>query len=81
MEKQQADKLIVEYLPKIYGFAMKKAFSFAEAEELTSDIVAEVYHSLLSANEIINLDGYIWRISGYVYSKFVSSKKKREGIL
>jgi len=25
MEKQQADKLIVEYLPKIYGFAMKKA--------------------------------------------------------
>jgi len=80
MEKQQADKLIVEYLPKIYGFAMKKAFSFAEAEELTSEIVAEVYHSLLSANEIINIDGYIWRISGYVYSKFVSSKKKREGI-
>ena len=80
MNKQQADELIVAYLPKIYGFAMKKAFSFAEAEELSSDIVTEIYLSLLSAREIYNLDGYVWRICEHVYSKFVSSKKKREGI-
>jgi len=80
MNKQQADQLIVKYLPKIYGFAMKKAFSYEEAEELSSDIVAEVYLSLLSAKEIYNTDGYIWRISEHVYSKFVSSKKKHEGI-
>ena len=80
MNKQQADQLIVKYLPKIYGFAMKKAFSYEEAEELSSDIVTEVYLSLLSAKEIYNTDGYIWRISEHVYSKFVSSKKKHEGI-
>ena len=80
MNKQQADQLILKYLPKIYGFAMKKAFSYEEAEELSSDIVAEVYLSLLSATEIYNIDGYIWRISEHVYSKFVSSKKKHEGI-
>ena len=80
MNKQQADQLIVEYLPKIYGFAMKKAFSYEEAEELSSDIVAEVYLSLLSAKEIYNTDGYVWRISEHVYAKFVSSKKKQEGI-
>jgi RNA polymerase sigma factor (sigma-70 family) len=80
MDKQQADKLIVEYLPKIYGFAMKKAFSYQEAEELSSDIVEEVYLSFLSAKEIINTDGYVWRISEHVYAKFVSSKKKRAGI-
>lgn len=80
MNKQQADKLIVEYLPKIYGFAMKRAFSFDEAEELCSDIVEEVYRSFLLAKEILNPDGYVWRISEHVYSKFVSSKKKHEGI-
>ncbi len=80
MDKQQADKWIVEYLPKIYGFAMKKAFSYQEAEELSSDIVTEVYLSFLSAKEIVNLDGYVWRISEHVYAKFVSSKKKRAGI-
>ena len=80
MKKQQADKLIVEYLPKIYGFAVKKTFSYREAEELSSDIMEEVYLSMLSAGEIFNLDGYVWRISEHVYSKFVSSKKKMEGI-
>ena len=80
MKKQKADELIVKYLPKIYGFAMKKAFSFDEAEELSSDIVAEVYRSFLSAKEILNTDGYVWRISEHVYSKFVSSRKRREGI-
>lgn len=80
MNKQQADELIIKYLPKIYGFAMKKAFSFDEAEELSSDIVTEVYLSLLSAKEIINIDGYIWRISEHVYSKFVASNKKQAGI-
>ena len=80
MNKQQADELIVQYLPKIYSFAMKKSFSYQEAEELSSDIVAEVYLSMLSAKEIVNIDGYVWRISEHVYSKFVSSKKKREGI-
>ncbi len=80
MNKHQVDKLIVEYLPKIYGFAIKRAFTYEEAEELSSDIVAEVYLSLLSAKEIINMDGYVWRISEHVYSKFVSHKKNREGI-
>ena len=80
MNKQEADKVIVEYLPKIYGFAIKKAFTYAEAEELSSDIVSEVYLSLLSAKEILNMDGYIWRISEHVYSKFVSHRKNREGI-
>ncbi len=80
MEKQKADAIIVQYLPKIYGFAMKKAFCYQEAEELCSDIVEEVYLSLLSAKEIYNLEGYVWRISEHVYSKFVASKKKQIGI-
>ncbi len=80
MDKQTADKLITEYLPKIYGFAMKKAFSYGEAEELCADIVSEVYSSLRKAKEIENLEGYIWRISQHAYAKFLSGKKRNEGI-
>ena len=80
MEKQKADAIIIEYLPKIYGFAIKKSFLYQEAEELCSDIVEEVYLSLLAAEEIYNVEGYVWRISQHVYSKFVSSKKKQCGI-
>lgn len=80
MDKQKADTIITEYLPKIYGFAIKKSFYYDEAEDLCSDIVAEVYPSLLAADDIYNLDGYIWRISEHVYAKFVASKKKHQGI-
>ena len=80
MKKEQADKIIMEYLQKIYGFAVKKAYSYDEAEDICSEIVLEVYQSLLRSDEIANIEGYIWRISEHTYSKFVSSKKKHEGI-
>lgn len=80
MEKQIADKVITEYVSKIYGFAMKKAFSYAEAEDLCAEIVQEVYHSLLRAEEVANLEGYIWRISEHTYAKYVSKVKRQEGV-
>lgn len=80
MIKQKADAIITEYLQKIYGFAISKSFGYDEAEELCSDIVSELYRSLLAAGKIYNTDGYVWRISAHVYSKFVSSKKKHQGI-
>ncbi len=80
MDKQQADKLITEYFQKIYGFAVSKSFSYAEAEDLCGDIVQEVYLSLLRAQEVICPDHYIRRIAAHVYAKFVSRKKKHEGV-
>lgn len=80
MEKQKADRIITEFLPKIYGFAVKKSFSPQETDELCSDILLEVYRTLLRSEEIYNVEGYIWRISERTYSKYVAEKKRREGI-
>lgn len=78
MNKQQADNLITEHYQKIYGYAIKKSFSYDEAEELCADIILEVYHSLLKVDEVMNIEGYIWQISENVYSRYVSRKKKLE---
>ena len=59
MDKQRADEIIIEYLQKIYGFAIKKSYSYDEAEELCGQIIGEVYLSLLKAKEIINIERYI----------------------
>ncbi len=80
MQKQKADAIITEYLHKIYGFSVKKCYYYEEAEEMCSMIVEAVYSSLLKANEIANIEGYIWRISENTYAKYVSSKKKHEGL-
>ncbi len=76
MEKQRADELIHEYMQKIYGFAVSKAFDLDEAEELSSDIVYEVYTSLLQLDALHNPAGYVWRISENVYSRYVMRKKR-----
>ena len=80
MKKDRVDGIITEYLPKIYGFSVKKSFSYNEAEEICSDIISELYPSLIKSEEIFNLEGYIFRISEHVYSKYVSAKKRAEGI-
>lgn len=80
MDKQRADQIIVEYSNKIYGFAVKKSYSYDEAEELCAEIVKDVYLSLLHAREIVNIDGYIWRICEHIFSKYVARKKKMQGI-
>ena len=80
MDKQKADQIITEYMQKLYGFAIKKTYSYDEAEELCAEIIKEVYSSLLKAREVINVEGYIWRISEHTYAKYVSFQKKHEGI-
>ena len=80
MEKKKADRIITEYLQKIYGFAVKKSFYYDEAEDLAAEIVAEVYRSLLISEDICNIEGYIWRISEHVFAKYVASRKKHAGV-
>lgn len=80
MDKQKADAILTDYLTKIYGFAIKRAFPYQEAEELSANIIKELYESLLKAKEIYNMEGYIWRISEHVYSKYVASIKRHQGV-
>lgn len=47
MNKLKADRLITEYLEKIYELAYKKAFSHDELEEISSFLVERLYISLL----------------------------------
>ena len=77
MEKQLADQMMESYFPKIYGFAVKKAYSNDEAQELCAEMVKEVYLSLLSAEALANPDGYVWRICSNVFARHVQSKKKQ----
>lgn len=76
MDKQNADLIITEYYRKLYGFALSKTASIDEAEELASRAVLEVYSTLLTANDISNINGYIYRIACNVYAKYVSESKE-----
>lgn len=69
MDKEHADRLISQYQNLIFGFALKKMRNISQAEELAADIVCEVYLSFLRADEIVNTDGYVYRIARNVYAR------------
>lgn len=77
MEKQQADAIITGYLQKIYGFAIRKTFSYAEAQELCAAILLECYRALRGAPEVRQPERYIWRLCMHVYARHVQAEKQR----
>lgn len=74
------DKLTVEYQKKIFGFAMEKTQDITEAEEIAADIVYEVYKSLLAADDIANIDGYVYRIARNVFAKFLDKRSRQKNL-
>ncbi|MDE6030012.1 MAG: sigma-70 family RNA polymerase sigma factor [Oscillospiraceae bacterium] len=71
MDKKTADKYIYEYKDKIFGYAMEKMRSIDQAQELASDIICEVYCSFLKSDDIVNLDGYVYRIAQNVRARYI----------
>ncbi|MBQ2390770.1 MAG: hypothetical protein II306_03285 [Clostridia bacterium] len=59
MDKQTADKIILEYIDKFYGFSLKKTCNIDKAEELAAKITFECYSSLLKSDRIHNINGYL----------------------
>ena len=72
MQKEIADRIISEYLQKIYGFAVKKSYSFDEAEELCAEIVKEAYLSLLRTNEIENIVKNSIKVTKFIRAKWLN---------
>lgn len=80
MEKQQADAIITEYLPKLYGFAVKRCYGYDEAEELCAQIVEEVYRALRTRDGIRNVGGYIYTVCERAYAGYVRRRKRDAAI-
>lgn len=76
MDKQQADRVIKEYIKPLYGFALNKTGNIAEAEELAGKMTLEVYQTLLKKAEFLDLNSYIFKIAHYVWANYVGEKVK-----
>ncbi|WP_135556971.1 sigma-70 family RNA polymerase sigma factor [Paenibacillus cymbidii] len=76
MDKQQADRVIKDYIKPLYGFALNRTGKIAEAEELAGRITLEVYQALLKKTEVLDLNSYVFKIAHYVWAKYVGEKVK-----
>jgi len=76
MEKREVDRIIRDYVKPLYGFALNKTGRIAEAEELASRIVLEVYRSLLRKPDVHDLGRYVFKIAHYTWARYAGEKGK-----
>ncbi len=63
MTRQDAEKIITEYLKPIYGFALKRCKNLADAEDMSQEIVMRAFRALLARDDIADTDKFIWTVA------------------
>ncbi|MDF2586929.1 MAG: hypothetical protein K0S41_770 [Anaerocolumna sp.] len=76
MNTQQAEKIVTEYVKKIYGFALKKTVNLQDAEDLAQDITLKLYSSLL-IKDVDNINAFVWCIAHNTLVNYYRGKAKR----
>lgn len=63
MNRQDAEKSIMEYVKSIFGFALKRCKNLQDAEDLSPEIVLKAFRAFLAKEDILDLDKFIWTIA------------------
>ncbi len=81
MNKQEAEKVIAEYVKPIFGFALKRCSSQEDAEDLSQEIVLKAFKSLLVKDDILDMGKFIWTIAHNTLSNYYrDNAKERVGV-
>ena len=70
MNRQDAEKIITEYLKPIFGFALKRCKNAQDAEDLSQDIVLKAFRALLIKDDIGDVSKFIWTIAHNALSNY-----------
>ncbi len=76
MKREQAEKIAIEYLKPIYGFALKRCANLQDAEDLTQEIVLKVFRALLCMEDIKAPDKFIWTVAHNTLANYYRGKVK-----
>ena len=74
--RQNAEKIITEYLKPIFGFALKRCKSTEDAEDLSQEIVLRAFRALLIKNDIGDVRKFIWTIAHNTLSNYYRDSSK-----
>ena len=63
MQRKDAEELITKFIKPIYGFALKRAKSLQDAEDLSQEIALRAFRALLMRDDIEEPEKFIWTIA------------------
>ena len=76
MRRQDAEKMITEYLKPIFGFALKRCKNEQDAEDLSQEIVLKAFRALLIREDIEDVGKFIWTIAHNTLSNYYRKSAK-----
>ncbi len=69
------DFIVSEYAKKIYGFSYSKTKNTHDAEDLSQEILVQLFGKEFESGQIENMDAFIYRICSYTWSNFLRKNK------
>lgn len=76
MNRQEAEKTIIEYLKPVFGFALKRCRSIQDAEDLSQEIAARAFRALLVRDDIADVGRFIWTVAHNALSNYYRDTAK-----
>ena len=76
MNRQDAEKIITEYLKPMFGFALKRCKNTQDAEDLAQEIVLKAFRALLIKDDIGDVSKFIWTIAHNTLSNYYRDSAK-----
>ena len=76
MKRQDAEKIITEYLGPIFGFALKRCKSVQDAEDLSQEIVLRAFRALLFKDDIDSHAKFIWTVAHNTLNNYYRDSAK-----
>jgi len=64
------NEIAQEYMGKLYYFSLKKTSSTSDAEDLTQEILTEVFAALANGQQPDDLNAWIWKIARNRYARW-----------
>ena len=75
MKREQAERIITEYLKPIYGFVLKRCTHLQDAEDLTQEIVLRAFRAML-VKDSLDSPKFIWTIAHNVLANYYRDRTK-----
>ena len=76
MNRENAERIITEYLKPVFGFALKRCKSIHDAEDLSQDIILKAYRALLLRDDIEDAGKFIWTIAHNALANYYRDASK-----
>lgn len=76
MCKKIREDEIIKHLETLFAFSVKRTATYSDAEDLTQDILVEIYRSLPSLKNKASFTAWMWKIAHHTYSHWVKKRQR-----